>query len=158
LIGAGSTINGAADTATGRISDGQLIGSGSTVFGDALRFKEHQSSGSLTGFGSVITGQSLKTSIFITDFHDGDYRKKKIKGERNAEIRRRKQIEEAYEILVEGRPTVAAAIVKPYIGNTIQKTANPPIDFGAFMADLERVEWLLNEYIELDDEEVLTLL
>jgi hypothetical protein len=155
LIGAGSTINGAADTSTGRISSGILIGAGSTISGDALRFRTHQTSGVLTGAGAVITGESLKTSILITDFHDGDYRKEKISKERKAQTRRRKQIEEAYELLVEARPAVAAEIVEPYISKTPAKN---PVDFGALLADLDRAERLWSEYLELDDEEVLILL
>ncbi len=111
----------------------------------------------------IFNGRIFNNAIFNTasatvtgDFHDGDYLQKRIKKERKAADRRREQIKEAYEILVEGRPAVAAKIVKPYISPT--NTAENPIDFESFIADLERVEWLWKEYIELEDEEVLALL
>ena len=154
LTGAGSTVSGAAKRFVLHDTNGSLVGLGSSVNGAVTRFRAYDTTGNLTGAGSVITGESLKTSIFITDFHDGDYLKKRIKKERKAATRRKDQIKDAYEILVEGRPAVAAEIVKPYIS----RTAENPIDFESFMADLERVEWLWKEYIEMDDEEVIALL
>ena len=59
---------------------------------------------------------------------------------------------------MEGKPAVAAAIVKPYVAKPTRKTAEPTIDWNKLIADVERVNALYREYQEMDDEDVLLLL
>lgn len=161
LVGPGSTIAGSANHSPAAIphaTSGALVGGGAVVTGNAARFVTHATGGVLIGSGSVITGDAFKSSILITDFHDGDYRKKRIEKEKSKAEARRKQIQEVYELLLEEKPAVAAAIVKPFSSKETGQIISKSIDFDALMADLNRVESLWNEYVELDDEEVLTLL
>lgn len=98
--------------------------------------------------------------IVLIDTHDGDKgkrQKKRWNDERVARERRKAQIADVFEQLVEGRPAIANQIVAPYI----QKEAESPqgeVDFDRLLADVDRVERLYREYQEMDDEEVLLLL
>ncbi len=98
--------------------------------------------------------------IIVIDTHDGDdgkRRKRRWDDEVEAQGRRRSQIIEIYEQLVEGRPEVAEQIVAPYI----QKRAElqqPVVDFDRLLGDVQRIERLYREYQEMDDEDVLLLL
>lgn len=98
--------------------------------------------------------------IVLVDTHDGDKgkrRKKRWDDEQAARERRKAQIVDVYEQLVEGRPAVVEQIVAPYI----QKEAQSPqakVDFDRLLADVDRIERLYREYQEMDDEEVLLLL
>ena len=158
LVGDGATVSGESLRFGNHYSTGALVGGGAVVTGNAARFVTHATGGVLIGSGSVITGDAFKSSILITDFHDGDYRKKRIEKEKSKAEARRKQIQEVYELLLEEKPAVAAAIVKPFSSKETGQIISKSIDFDALMADLNRVESLWNEYVELDDEEVLTLL
>lgn len=98
--------------------------------------------------------------IVLIDTHDGDKgkrQKKRWDDEQAARERRKAQILDVYEQLVEGRPAVVEQIVAPYI----QKEAQSPqakVDFDRLLADVDRIERLYREYQEMDDEEVLLLL
>lgn len=100
--------------------------------------------------------------IVIIDGHDGGKgkRKKRWDEEQEARERRRAQIVDVYEQLVEGRPAVAKEIVAPYIQSGAKSTvaAAPQIDFDRLLGDLDRVQRLYREHQEMDDEDVLLLI
>jgi hypothetical protein len=100
--------------------------------------------------------------IIIDDTHDGDYKKKKYAEERATKERRKAELVNLYERIVEGRPEVAEKIVAPFVKTKAQGQQTAPlvrqIDFDKLMRDITRVEALYKEHLEMDDEEVLSLL
>jgi hypothetical protein len=72
------------------------------------------------------------------------------------------RIIDLYERIVEGRPEVAEKIVAPFVKTKAQGQQTAPlvrqIDFDKLMRDITKVEDLYKEHIEMDDEEVLSLL
>ena len=115
---------------------------------------------SATGEVGTLTAVIQPPSI-IVDTHDGDKGKKRQKRwdeEKEARERRKRELIDVYEQLVEGKPAVAAAIVKPYVAKPTRKTAEPTIDWNKLIGDVERVQALYREYQEMDDEDVLLLL
>ena len=100
--------------------------------------------------------------IIIDDTHDGDYKKKKYAEERATKERRKAELVDLYERIVEGRPEVAEKIVAPFVKTKAQGQQTAPlvrqIDFDKLMRDITRVEALYKEHLEMDDEEVLSLL
>lgn len=111
-------------------------------------------------YGPTVT--ALPVPVVIVDGHDGDKgkRKKRWDEDRQARERRRAQIIDVYEQLVEGRPAVAKEIVAPYTQSGAKSTvaAAPQIDFDRLLGDLDRVQRLYREYQEMDDEDVLLLI
>jgi hypothetical protein len=102
------------------------------------------------------------TPIVVIDTHDGDQkRRKKFDDDTEARKRRRAQIQDAYEVLLEGRPEVVAAIAAPFVdapktpGIALQPAT---VNWDALLADLEATNRLYEAYVEMDDEEVLLLL
>jgi hypothetical protein len=100
--------------------------------------------------------------IIIDDTHDGDYKKKKYAEERATKERRKAELVDLYERIVEGRPEVAEKIVAPFVKTKAQGQQTAPlvrqIDFDKLMRDISKVEALYKEHLEMDDEEVLSLL
>jgi len=97
--------------------------------------------------------------IIIDDTHDGKHFAKKFLDEQAARDRRRKSVIDAYETLVEGRPAIAAEIVAPYVMEAVSEAKTAPIvDFSRLLDDTDRLQRLLDAYIEMDDEEVLLLI
>jgi len=102
----------------------------------------------------------------ILDTHDGDYHKKlksKFDKEQRSLRRKKKDIIAAYERIVEGRPDIAAEIVKGYekpLAATQYTDALQPanINFDSLINNLDRMDQLWNEAMELDDEDILVLL
>lgn len=110
------------------------------------------------GFAATANVQS---QVIVVDTHDGDYHKKKFKKEVSDKERRKQQIIDLYEELVELKPKAAEEIIAPFVQNAVQsQKAN--IDFNALLDNLNRTESLYNslqrELQEIDDEEVLLLL
>lgn len=108
------------------------------------------------------TGTGTLTPIIqpyyvFSDTHDGDKHKKRYDEESKRQERRKAELIDVYEQLVEGRPTVAQEIVKPYLAPT-RKNVTPSIDWNRLIADVDRVEAIYREYQEMDDEDVLLLL
>lgn len=102
------------------------------------------------------------TPIVVIDTHDGDgKRKRKFQEDEEARAKRRKQIQDAYEVLLEGRPEVVEAIAAPFVdapktpGIALQAAT---VNWDALLADLDAANRLYEAYVELDDEEVLLLL
>lgn len=97
----------------------------------------------------------------LVDTHDGDQgkkRKKRWDEEREAREGRKRELIDVYEQLVEGKPAVAAAIVKPYVQKATPRAVEPSIDWNKLIGDVERVQALYREHQEMDDEDVLLLL
>ena len=99
--------------------------------------------------------------IIIDDTHDGDYKKKKYADERATKERRKAELVDLYERIVEGRPEVAEKIVAPFVKTKAQGQQTAPlvrqIDFDKLMRDITKVEALYKEHLAMDDEEVLSL-
>lgn len=96
-----------------------------------------------------------------TDTHDGKHLKKRFDDEIAARERRRNDTIAAYELLVEGRPALAAEIVEPFVARGVAITAIPSrtqVDWSAVLAQVETVDRLWAAFLELDDEDVLVLL
>ena len=88
--------------------------------------------------------------------HDGDYLKKKFAKEVADAARRKAEIVYAFERIVEGRPEVAAEIAEPYMEKLT--STQPAIDYDKMLADLDRVQRIWDTHLEMDDEDVLTLI
>ena len=88
--------------------------------------------------------------------HDGDYLKKKFAKEVADAARRKAEIVYAFERIVEGRPEVAAEIAEPYMEKLA--STQPAIDYDKMLADLDRVQRIWDTHLEMDDEDVLTLI
>jgi len=99
--------------------------------------------------------------IVEMDMHDGGKRKKEEDAYRKAEAdkakARRDEVLALFEQIVEGKPRIAEEIAEPFV---IEATAQAlgVIDYDAMLADLDRVNRIYNEYIEMDDEDVLALI
>ena len=74
--------------------------------------------------------------------------------------KRRSDVILAYERIVEGRPDLAKEITKGFEIATVGPQNVPVItvDFDKLINDLARVELLWNEYLEMEDEDVMVLL
>ena len=103
--------------------------------------------------------------IIVDDTHDGDYHKKLKKrfDEDNQRFKqKRKDIITAYERIVEGKPALAKQLIAGFevkdknTDNRGQLTTS--IDFDKFLKDLDRVDSLWNEYLEMEDEDLMVLL
>lgn len=110
-----------------------------------------------------LTGQTVgivysPTPFIVIDTHDGEYHKKKFNDAKAKDKRKKADIIQAYERLVEGKPDVAEEIVAPYIKPPNNKRLEPFINYDKLIADVDRADRLWQAYIDMDDEEVLMLL
>ena len=104
--------------------------------------------------------------IIIDDTHDGDYHKrlKERFDEENQRVKlRREAVIAAYERIVEGKPDLAKELVagfevKAKTSKGKGQVLQPTIDFDKFLKDLDRVEQLWNEYLDMEDEDLMVLL
>lgn len=97
--------------------------------------------------------------VVVSDGHDGKKFKKHIERERKRNEARRRAVIDAYERIVEGRPELAEEIVAPFVKTTIvSEKPRQVIDYDALFADLDRVQRIWDAHLDIDDEEVLTLL
>ena len=96
--------------------------------------------------------------IVIDDTHDGKRFKEQLKRERKLREKKRQAILNAFERIVEGRPEVAEEIAAPFIVPPKAKSAVLVINYDALFADLDRVQRIWDTHLEMDDEDVLTLL
>jgi len=96
--------------------------------------------------------------IVIDDTHDGRRFKEQLKRERKLREKKKQAILDAFERIVEGRPEIAEEIAAPFIVQPKAKSAVPAINYDALFADLDRVQRIWDTHLELDDEDVLTLL
>jgi hypothetical protein len=109
-----------------------------------------------TGSVGTVTA-SAPPIVVIDDTHDGRRFKKQIDRERKLREKKRQAILDAFERIVEGRPEIAEEIAAPFIAPTA-KAAVQTINYDALFADLDRVQRIWDLHLELDDEDVLTLL
>ena len=96
--------------------------------------------------------------IVIDDTHDGRRFKEQLKRERKLREKKKQAILDAFERIVEGRPELAEEIAAPFIVLPKAKSAVRAINYDALFADLDRVQRIWDLHLELDDEDVLTLL
>jgi len=103
--------------------------------------------------------------IIVDDTHDGDYHKKLKKrfDEENQRLKRKRDdVIAAYERIVEGKPDLAKELTAGFeIKAKSSKKADkslPNIDFDKLINNLDRTERLWNEYLEMEDEDLMVLL
>ena len=112
--------------------------------------------GATGAVGTVTAG--APPIVIIDDTHDGRRFKKQLERERKLREKKKQSIIDAFERIVEGRPEIAEEIAAPFIVLPIAKTAVKTINYDALFADLDRVQRIWDLHLELDDEDVLTLL
>jgi len=103
--------------------------------------------------------------IVVDDTHDGDYHKKlkkRFDKENQRLKRKRDDVIAAYERIVEGKPDLAKELtagfeVKAKSSKSTGKSLLS-IDFDKLINDLDRTEQLWNEYLEMEDEDLMVLL
>lgn len=103
----------------------------------------------------------LFSGIPIVDFdtHDGDRQRRRFARDRDERKRRRKDIIEAFEVLVEGKAPIVEEIVEEFtVAKAKASVERPRIDYDKLLRDIDMVERLWNAYIDMDDEEILLLL
>lgn len=103
--------------------------------------------------------------IIVDDTHDGDYHKKLKKqfDKENQRLKRKRDdVIAAYERIVEGKPDLAKELMAGFeIKAKSSKKADkslPNIDFDKLINNLDRTERLWNEYLEMEDEDLMVLL
>lgn len=96
--------------------------------------------------------------IVIDDTHDGRRFKEQLERERKLRAKKKQAILDAFERIVEGRPEIAKEIAAPYVVTRSKAKAAPTINYDALFADLDRVQRIWDTHLEMDDEDVLTLL
>lgn len=105
--------------------------------------------------------------IYVDDTHDGDFRARKMREEREAVEQRRQRVLALYERIVEGKQSLPDAA--EYIVTRAVEAAGvearsdilkaPTIDLGRILAGLERASAIQRDMqLEADDEEVMLLL
>ena len=115
------------------------------------------SGNSATGdVGTVTVGQ--QPVIVIDDTHDGRRFKEQLERERKLREKKKQAILDAFERIVEGRPEIAEEIAAPYVVTRPKAKSAPTINYDALFADLDRVQRIWDTHLEMDDEDVLTLL
>ena len=100
-------------------------------------------------FSTIGGSTPVPPIVYEIDMHDGGKRKKQETEFRKKEAEKAKLRRDEVLALFEQ--------IKPFV---IEATAKSPaiINYDAMLADLDRVNRIYNEYIEMDDEEVLALL
>jgi hypothetical protein len=93
-------------------------------------------------------------TVVVDDTHDGKRFKKRLDRELAAKQKRRLDLINAYEMVVEGRPTDAEKIIKPFLQQEKPKQI-ATINFDGLLNDLKRVEQIYLLRAEIDDEEVI---
>ena len=104
--------------------------------------------------------------IIVDDTHDGDYHKKLKKqfDKENQRLKRKRDdVIAAYERIVEGKPDLAKELTAGF--EVIDKQNDNKdqafvsnIDFDKLINDLASAERLWNEYLEMEDEDLMVLL
>ena len=112
-----------------------------------------------TGSAGTVTPSAPPPIVIIDDTHDGRRFKEQLERERKLRAKKKQAILDAFERIVEGRPEIAEEIAAPYVVTRPKaKSAPPTINYDALFADLDRVQRIWDTHLELDDEDVLTLL
>lgn len=110
---------------------------------------------------STVSGTAAPPPIIIVTTGGYDD-KKRFKKEIDRRFKNRNEIIRAFERIIEGKPDVVEEIITPFLTEpftfveTLSTTQN--IDYDRLLLDIDRVERIWQHFIELDDEDVLTLL
>lgn len=110
---------------------------------------------------STVSGTAVPPPIIIVTTGGYDD-KKRFKKEIDRRFKNRNEIIRAFERIIEGKPDVVEEIITPFLTEpftfveTLSTTQN--IDYDRLLLDIDRVERIWQHFIELDDEDVLTLL
>ena len=110
---------------------------------------------------STVSGTSVPPPIIIVTTGGYDD-KKRFKKEIDRRFKNKNEIIRAFERIIEGKPDVVEEIITPFLTEpftfveTLSTTSN--IDYDKLLLDIDRVERIWQHFIELDDEDVLTLL
>ena len=104
--------------------------------------------------------------IVVDDTHDGDYHKKlkkRFDKENQRLKRKRDDVIAAYERIVEGKPDLAKELTAGFevIDKKIESKGPvfvSNIDFDRLINDLVRTQKLWDEYLEMEDEDLMVLL
>jgi hypothetical protein len=118
------------------------------------------------GLDIDVAGAGASSGGLLEDTHDGDYHKKLkelFDKENQRDKRKREDIIAAYERIVEGKPELAKELTAEFEIKSKSKynkdqVMTPRIDFDKFIKDLNRVEQLWNQYLEMEDEDLMVLL
>lgn len=89
--------------------------------------------------------------------HDEKKQKKQFEKEIARRFKNKNEIIRAFERIIEGRPDVAEEIITPFIF-TEKLSTSQNINYDKLALDVDRIEKIWKHFIELDDEDVLTLL
>jgi hypothetical protein len=108
-----------------------------------------------TSPGTVIVDNQI---LIIDVDHDGERKKKNWEKETKASKRRRAQVIEAFERVIEGKPEIAAEIAQPFIKPLRDKYDLPRVSMTRLAADKEASDRILREYLAIDDDDVTALL
>ncbi len=111
-----------------------------------------------TGSVGTVTPSAPPPIVIIDDTHDGRRFKEQLERERKLRAKKKQAILDAFERIVEGRPEIAEEIAAPYVVTRSKAKAAPTINYDALFADLDRVQRIWDTHLEMDDEDVLTLL
>jgi hypothetical protein len=110
---------------------------------------------------STVSGTAVPPPIIIITTGGYDD-KKRFKKEIDRRFKNKNEIIRAFERIIEGKPDVVEEIITPFLTEpftfveTLSTTQN--IDYDRLLLDIDRVERIWQYFIELDDEDVLTLL
>jgi|TARA_R110002126_G_scaffold224049_3_gene368967 hypothetical protein len=110
---------------------------------------------------STVSGTAVPPPIIIVTTGGYDD-KKRFKKEIDRRFKNKNEIIRAFERIIEGKPDVVEEIITPFLTEpftfveTLSTTQN--IDYDRLLLDIDRVERIWQHFIELDDEDVLTLL
>ena len=110
---------------------------------------------------STVSGTTVPPPIIIVTTGGYDD-KKRFKKEIDRRFKNKNEIIRAFERIIEGKPDVVEEIITPFLTEpftfveTLSTTQN--IDYDRLLLDIDRVERIWQHFIELDDEDVLTLL
>ena len=95
--------------------------------------------------------------IVDLDTHDGDKLKDRFAREKASREKRRAEVLDLYERIVEGKEDIPE-VVEPLKYVTKQEILTSNLDFDKLIADLKNAEQIWNQHVETDDEEILLLL
>jgi len=155
----GNAATGAAGTVTSTATI-PITGTGATTAVGTVGATVTISLSGVQATGSVGTvTPSAPPIVIIDDTHDGRRFKEQLERERKLRAKKKQAILDAFERIVEGRPEIAEEIAAPYVVTRPKaKSAPPTINYDALFADLDRVQRIWDTHLEMDDEDVLTLL
>jgi len=111
-----------------------------------------------TGSVGTVTPSAPPPIVIIDDTHDGRRFKEQLERDRKLRAKKKQAILDAFERIVEGRPEIAEEIAAPYVVTRPKAKSAPTINYDALFADLDRVQRIWDTHLEMDDEDVLTLL